>query len=270
MRSKIDKEKTKKTIAGALENIKTEADPWLLAEYLSLFKKEVPLFHRSKVAAYLLMLSEQGKGIRMDSRPRRDDSAKRDNSARQDKNASRRGGGERRPPRDEKGGEAQRYPLSDEESRRLFFSVGRSRRVFPREILGLINSKTAIPKEDIGAIRILDNYSFVQVRDTVAEQIIEALNGMSFRGRPLTVNYAKSRKDGESSAAESESESEGEAYADEGETFNEYADSESPGQDRDTDTDDAQEYDTPDESYTTEDQDTDLEHGHDHPDEKDI
>jgi RNA recognition motif-containing protein len=78
--------------------------------------------------------------------------------------------------------------------------VGRSRRVFPREILGLINSKTAIPRDDIGSIRILDNYSFVQVRDTVAEKIIEALNGLNFRGRPLTVNYAKSRKDEENSA----------------------------------------------------------------------
>jgi hypothetical protein len=87
-----------------------------------------------------------------------------------------------------------RYPLSSEESKWLFFSAGRSRRVFPREILGLINTKTAIPREDIGAIRILDNYSFVQVRDTIAEKIIEALNGLNFRGRPLTVNYAKSRK----------------------------------------------------------------------------
>jgi RNA recognition motif-containing protein len=35
----------------------------------------------------------------------------------------------------------------------------------------------------------------VQVRDSVAEKIIEALNGMIFRGRPLTVNYAKSNKE---------------------------------------------------------------------------
>jgi RNA recognition motif-containing protein len=78
--------------------------------------------------------------------------------------------------------------------------VGRSRRVYPREILGLINAKTAVPREDIGAIRILDNYSFVQVRDTVAEKIIEALNGVNFRGRTLAVNYAKFRKEEENGA----------------------------------------------------------------------
>jgi len=159
----IDKKKAKETIALVLDKIRTDADPLLLYEYTSLFKKEVSLLHRSKAAAYLLMLCDQGKNLRFVRR-------------------------EEDPPR---------YPLAEEESKRLFFSVGRSRRVFPREILGLINAKTAIPREDVGAIRILDNYSFVQVRDTAAEKIIEALNGTIFRGRPLTVNYAKSRKENE-------------------------------------------------------------------------
>jgi RNA recognition motif-containing protein len=35
----------------------------------------------------------------------------------------------------------------------------------------------------------------VQVKETAAEKIIEALNGINFRGRQLTVNYAKTRKD---------------------------------------------------------------------------
>jgi hypothetical protein len=187
MPARIDKEKTRKTIAAVLDKIRTEADPWLLDEYQRLFKKEVSLFHRSKAAAYLLMLCEQGKSIRWTER-----------------NTMPRGRDERRPAEENSAHsrEGIRYPLSEEESLRLFFSVGRSRRVFPREILGIINTKTAIPREDIGAIRILDNYSFVQVRDTVAETIIQALNGMSFRGRPLTVNYARSRRDEENSPAE--------------------------------------------------------------------
>jgi hypothetical protein len=169
-----NRERTKQTIAAVLDRIRTEVDPLLLEEYHRLFKKEVSLFHRSKVAAYLLMLCDQGKIPRPSPR---------------DSN-SRKTGNDRE-------NESPRYPLAEEESMRLFFSVGRSRRVFPREILGLINTKTAIPREDIGSIRILDNYSFVQVRSTVAEKIIESLNGVSFRGRPLTVNYAKSRKDEE-------------------------------------------------------------------------
>jgi len=184
MSFRIDREKTKKTIALVLDKIRTEADPQLLDEYHSLFKKEVSLFNRSKAAAYLLMLCDQGKNLRF---VQRSDFARRNDKRFSEENTP-------------------RYPLAEEESKQLFFSVGRSRRVFPREILGLINTKTAIPREDIGAIRILDNYSFVQVRDTVAEKIIEALNGAIFRGRPLTVNYAKSRKDEQNNAAENQDE----------------------------------------------------------------
>jgi len=174
MASGFDKEKTKKIMSLVLEKIKTEVDLQTLREYQSLFKKETSLFNRSRAAAYLLMLCGQGKTINLKDYKQPLPS---------------------RPGRDEERSDAQRYTLSDKESARLFFSVGRSRRVFPREILGIINTKTAIPREDIGAIRILDNYSFVQVRDSAAEKIIEALNGMNFRGRPLTVNYAKSNKD---------------------------------------------------------------------------
>jgi hypothetical protein len=197
----IDKEKTRKTIALVLDKIKTEADPWLLDEYHRLFKKEISLFNRSKAAAYLLMLCDQGKSLRWTERgPLR--KTRNDRRPMEEESVSSRETPSSR--------EDARYPMAEEESLRLFFSVGRSRRVFPREILGLINTKTAIPREDIGIIRILDNYSFVQVRNTVAEKIIGALNGMDFRGRPLTVNYARSRRDEESSAAENGAEDDSE------------------------------------------------------------
>ena len=201
MPSRMDKEKTKENISVILEKIEkitTEADLQLLAEYKALFKKEISFFRRSWVTAYLLMLFDQEKGdsaagsyaanAKSSRRKKGDKSSARNADSTNGRNSS--------------DNETSRYPLSDEESRRLFFSVGRSRRVFPREILGIINTKTAVAKEDIGAIRILDNYSFVQVRDTVAEKIIEALNGMSFRGRTLVVNYAKPRKIGEEESDE--------------------------------------------------------------------
>jgi len=168
MTSGFDKEKTKEIISLVLEKIKTEADLETLHEYQKLFKKETSLFNRSMASAYLLMLCDQGKIINLKDYKRTEKETRF---------------------------EAQRNILPDKETTQLFFSVGRSRRVFPREILGIINSKTTTPREDIGTIRILDNYSFVQVRDSAAEKIIEALNGMNFRGRPLKVNYAKSSKD---------------------------------------------------------------------------
>jgi hypothetical protein len=229
----FNREKAKKVIRQILDKMKTEIDPHLLNEYRSLFKKEVSLFRRSWAAAYLLMCYEGGG---------------QGSAGRFDKGRSRKSGDSERMP-DRPGRAAERrprnrldegirtpYPLADEDSRKLFINIGRNRRVFPREILGLINAKTATPKEDIGAIRILDNYSFVQVRDTVADAIIEALNGQSFRGRILTVSYARARREdgggedqeGFGLAAEARTEPEAAEYRDSGAADDEYgADKES-------------------------------------------
>lgn len=179
MSSQLDKEKLQGRIQEILVKIKTEVDPALLNEYRSVLRKEVPFFTRAYVAAYLLMQLEGGDRVRKNYENNRDRKSRFSHSD-----------GSERIRRD-----PDSYPLADADSVRLFINVGKNRRVFPREILGIINSETATPKDDIGAIRILDNYSFIQVRNTVADTIIEALNGKNFRGRILTVNYAKTRKE---------------------------------------------------------------------------
>jgi hypothetical protein len=177
-----------------LDKITSEADPQLLSEYRKLFKG-IPFFRRSWAAAYLLMLYDEGgaqksrggRGAGGSSRSRNQNPAPSDNQTALDNRPD-----SGRPPLN---------ALPEEESRRLFISIGRNRHLFPREILGLIISKAEVSREDIGTIRILDSYSFVQVRDTVADRIIEALNGTMFRSRTLAVNYARSRRE-EGSAAD--------------------------------------------------------------------
>ena len=198
----IDKEKVRQTVAAVLDNIKTEADPWLLAEYHRLFKKEISVFNRGKAAAYLLMLCDQGKTLgrakhKRDKQGRLPAQGRIENqgdSARK-KNAPRKAENDRRfPSAADDDDDTLRNLLADEESKWLFFSIGRSRRVYPRDIIGLITTQAVVSREDIGSIRALENYSFVQVRDTAAGKIIEALHETKFRGRLLTVNYAKPRK----------------------------------------------------------------------------
>jgi hypothetical protein len=99
--------------------------------------------------------------------------------------------GGKKPVKEEKANTAGEVNLSEEEAKSLFISVGKNRHLYPKDIIALICSKTSTPREDIGSIRILDNYSFVQVRDTKADEIIQTLNGIKFRGRSLAVNYAK-------------------------------------------------------------------------------
>ena len=175
MPAQFDREKTKKNMKVILNTMYTDTDVSLLQEYRRIFKKEVSLFRRSWAAAWLLMYYDQRETPKeipgeFDSKP---------------------AGRKFLPLKREK--PVVEINLSEEESKRLFISIGKNRRLFPREIITLIMSKTSAAREDIGAIRILDNYSFVQVRDTKSDEIIETLTGHKFRGRTLTVNYAKSK-----------------------------------------------------------------------------
>ncbi|MDR0447156.1 MAG: DbpA RNA binding domain-containing protein [Treponema sp.] len=186
----MNEESIRKRLQVLLDKIQNEADPVLLNRCRSIFRQEVPFFRRSYMAAYLLLSAEDsgpGKtaGLSSGAHHQYD----RERKKIREKNRENRNNYES----DTEGSNT----LSEEESARLFVGIGRNRKVFPREILALVNARAKIAREDIGAIRILDNYSFVQVRDTKADDVIQALNGQSFRGRPLTVNYARSRREEE-------------------------------------------------------------------------
>ena len=80
--------------------------------------------------------------------------------------------------------------LSEEESKVLFFSVGRKRGVGPKDIITLLMQNVELPREHIGEIKILDNYCFVQVKTENADAVIAQLNNFRYRGRSLSVSYA--------------------------------------------------------------------------------
>jgi hypothetical protein len=212
MSLQFDQDRITKRIRESLGKIYTEADPAVLDQYRKLIKKEVSFFKRSYLAAYLLMELDRRGGGKNYGGAGRDGRPFRGNHACD----SRRYGNGADVVEEGQKGERTGYPLAEEESVKLFFSAGRSRKVFPREILGLIISRTSTPKEDVGAIRILDNYSFVQVRNTAADDIIGTLNGSMFRGRPLTVNFARTKKDAEAAADGEDRRDGGSGIADQG------------------------------------------------------
>jgi hypothetical protein len=171
---RLDKEKAKRNLEVILEKIHTGTDITQLNEYYKLYKKEISLFRRSWTAAWLFMYYDKREIPH----------------AAQSIPVNKKQLG-RKPFSEKKEKIPAEIHLSEEESKRLFISIGKNRKFFPREVITLIMSKTSAAREDIGNIRILDNYSFVQVRDTKADEIITKLTGVKFRGRTLTVNYAK-------------------------------------------------------------------------------
>jgi len=186
-----------------VQKIRTEEDPVELNEYRRLFRKNVPLTLRSYFAAYLLKEMENGTLSTGNYSSRKGRFARNERQSRSESRVSRKNDRaeekrSRKPavarnndsPRQEN-----RTVLADDVSTTLFMSIGRNRRVFPRDLIGLIMQNVEIDRDHIGDIRVLDNYSFVQVITEDAERIITALNEIEYRGRRLVVSYSRKKEE---------------------------------------------------------------------------
>lgn len=198
-------------LEDVVEKIKTEENPFELNQYRRLFRKVVPFTLRSYFAAYLLKEIDSGKPItKFISRDRFKVSRSKNAEGRQNKR------GESRNSKSTKQGRKEGRPdgskdrseshvsLPDDLASTLFFSIGRNRRVFPRDIIYLIIQNSGIEREHIGDIRVLDNYSFVQILTESADKVIESLNGIDYRGRKLSVSFSKKRETEDSANLEAE------------------------------------------------------------------
>lgn len=177
-------------LRNAVEAVKSEEDPVELNQYRKLYKKNVPLALRMYVAAYLAKnAAGDDKGGR---RNRRDDNRSRGRN--QERRDSQR---ENREPREPREPAAPRVQIDEALATTIFISIGRNRKVFPRDLIGLIVQNANIERERIGDIRVLDNYSFVQLYTDDCPAVIAALNEFEYRGRKLTVSYSRKKTDEE-------------------------------------------------------------------------
>jgi hypothetical protein len=182
----LDKEKAKRNLKDILNRMESDTDAVQFHEYYKLFKKEIPLFKRSWAAAWLFRYydGKETPRFQFENVPKKDKKNITNNAVTSAESQR-------------SGTPSGEISIPEEESKRLFISIGKNRRLFPKEVITLIMSKTSAAREDIGVIRILDNFSFVQVRDTKADEIIKTLTGHRFRGRTLTVNFAKPKIESE-------------------------------------------------------------------------
>ncbi|MBN1685863.1 MAG: DbpA RNA binding domain-containing protein [Spirochaetales bacterium] len=76
----------------------------------------------------------------------------------------------------------------------LFVSVGKNRKVFPNDLTKLFTAQLGITDADLRDIKVLDNYSFIDIAEPYAKKAIDELNSTEFRGRKITVNYAREKR----------------------------------------------------------------------------
>lgn len=148
-------EEVENNIKDFIKNIVEKENPDLLNTYKKLFKKYTPISKRGYLSAYLLKEACKGYVPSRERKPR----------------------------------------TVDPDKTTLFISAGKNRRVYPKDLARLFQSRLDLEPSDIGTIKVLDSYSFMDISKAHAERAIELLNGDDFKGRKLTVNHA--RKKGE-------------------------------------------------------------------------
>lgn len=190
-------------LSDAMDKVKTQEDVDVLNNLKKVFKKTVPFSLRMYVAAYFAKEMMYGRGghfshgryDRRDSRQRYDERQQ----GRFKKNVS---FYENERPTEERITH-ERVQIDEALATTIFVSIGRNRRVFPRDLIGLLINAGGVARERIGDIRVLASYSFVQVYKEDADAIIEKLNGYDYRGRKLVVSYSQ-KKVGSDIAGEDE------------------------------------------------------------------
>lgn len=78
----------------------------------------------------------------------------------------------------------------------LFVSMGRRQRLRAAELRELFVSKASLGENEVGQVRLFDNYCFIDVLAEKAQAASDALNGYDHRGRILSVGQAKPRGEG--------------------------------------------------------------------------
>jgi len=205
-------------LKNATDKVKTSEDVDTLAQLVKLFKKNVPLTLRKYVIALMLKDSlkhyhSSGNNNRRNERNSRNE--RNDRNSRNDRSESRSRNEYKSNFRNEKAEsvaesekieeiseERPRHPrveIDPDKAISIFISIGKNRRVYPRDLVGILIAIAGLDRDRIGDIKVLANYSFVQLYKEDAQQAIDKLNGYDYRGRKLAVSYSRQKEEGEES-----------------------------------------------------------------------
>lgn len=197
----FDEERFVAVLEEAISKVKTEEDPVVLTDMKKLFKKHVPFTLRSYVAAYLAKQACQGfkGGSKYSSRTEgftkgNDRGARKERPAPQRRHEEVRRESTPEPTVTERPA-PRRVTIDEEYAATVFIGIGKNRRVYTRDLITLLMQVCKLDRERIGRIRNQENYSFVELFKEDVDDVINTLNGYNYRGRNLTVSYARKKEE---------------------------------------------------------------------------
>jgi len=142
-------------IQNIVSKIKEAPDINSLAEVKKLIKKNVPFFTRGYFSAWLLIKYAEQNGYNI---------------------------------------QASENEKEDKDFKTIFINVGKTKRLFAKDIAGIILSSKAAEESDLKRIKVFDSYSFIDVTTSKAEAILNTINGFTFKGKKLGADYAKKQQ----------------------------------------------------------------------------
>jgi len=105
-----------------------------------------------------------------------------------------------RPRRRDHSRERERLPAEEESSNgevgdgtavKLFVNRGKGSGISEEDLRWALTEGAVVPEEEIGSIRVLERFSFVELPDRQAAQALERLDGTKLKGRQIRLEYAK-------------------------------------------------------------------------------
>jgi ATP-dependent RNA helicase DeaD len=78
----------------------------------------------------------------------------------------------------------------------IYVSIGQAGGARPGDIVGAITGEAKLDGSAIGAVEIEERYSLVEVREDRADAVLQALQGKTIRGRPVSVSRYQTNQKG--------------------------------------------------------------------------
>ena len=161
-------EKESANISEQLKNIATQihetSDPEALESYRKIIRKSLPLSTRKYLSAFLFFNCDKEFEYQSSSKSITKKPAKSNKTIN-----------------------------STIPTKTIFISIGKNRKVYPKDLIKLFAKTLDIPTELFGQVKIFPNYSFIDVPTKQCKKAIKILDGSEFRKAKITVNFSKTQ-----------------------------------------------------------------------------
>ncbi len=171
----------KKQLYKSMDDImKTDVDEDLIAPYMADINRQFEYIDKEDIIKKMV---SNTFGKFLDYYKNAPEIVKPSAKGRGSENGDRKRGGSR--------GDRQRGPRKAEKGyRRLFINLGKNDGFYPGEVMQFVNHHVHGPKQEIGHIDLLSKFSYIEVPERDADKVMDALNGVRYKGREVRCNDA--------------------------------------------------------------------------------